>query len=173
MIYTFDEIEIIDKVFAIAHAMTECRYWIDMEETDNYLTEHDVKEGRLGFLPIHWNYIGNLIEEMFSWSLSYDKYTGNMGDVVADGFYSGGLTPKKVRDMFHNDPLKAVSEPEYTGSHIGSPYTFYEGQFLDPEDLMDYLRKTNDHDLDIDEVEKIFKIGDYKELREEEDEEVA
>ena len=96
-----------------------------------------------------------------------------MGDVVADGFYSGDLTPKKIRDMFHKDPLKAVSEPEYTGSHFGSPYTFYEGQFLDPEGLLDYLRSTNDHDLDIDEVEKVFKIGDYKELREEEDEEVA
>ena len=75
--------------------------------------------------------------------------------------------------MFHKDPLKAVSEPESTGSHFGSPYTFYEGQFLDPEGLLDYLRSTNDHDLDIDEVEKVFKIGDYKELREEEDEEVA
>ena len=49
MTYTIDEKVIIDKVFAIAHAMTECRYWIDMEETENYLTEHDVKEGRLGF----------------------------------------------------------------------------------------------------------------------------
>ena len=173
MTYTIDEKVIIDKVFAIAHAMTECRYWIDMEETENYLTEHDVKEGRLGFLPIHWDYIGDLIEEMFSWSLSYDKYTGNMGDVVADGFYSSGLTPKKIRDMFHNDPLKAVSEPEYVGGHFDSPYSFNEGQFLDPDGLLDYLRKTNDHDLDIDEVEKVFKIGDYKELREEDNEEVA
>ena len=173
MTYTIDEKVIIDKVFAIAHAMTECRYWIDMEETQNYLTEHDVKEGRLGFLPIHTEYIGDLIEEMFSWALSYDKYTGNMGDIVADNFYSYDLTPKKVRDMFHNDPLKAVSEPEYVGGHFDSPYSFDEGQFLDPEGLLDYLRKNNDHDLDIDEVEKIFKIGHYIELREEEDEEVA
>ena len=173
MTYTIDKEEIIDKVFAISHAMTECRYWIDMEETNNYLTEHDVKEGRLGFLPIHVDYIGNLIEEMFSWSIKYDKYTGNMGDVVADGFYSGDLTPEKIRDMFHKDPLKAVSKPEYTGGYFDSPYTFNEGQFLDPEGLLDYLRSTNDHDLDIDEVEKVFKIGDYKELREEDNEEEA
>ena len=168
MKYTYDEMETIDKVFAIAHALTECRYWIEMEETENYLTEHDVKNGRLGFLPIHVDYIGDLIEEMFRWSLDYDKYTGDIGDIVAKDFY-GELTPSKIRDMFLGDPLKAVSEPEYTGRYFGSAYSFDEGQFLDPEGLLDYLRKTHDHDLDIDEVEKVFKIGHYIELRDDDE----
>ena len=34
---------------------------------------------------------------------------------------------------------------------------------------MDYLRKTHDHDLDIDEVEKVFKIGHYIELRDDDE----
>lgn len=168
MKYTYDEIETIDKVFAIAHAFTECRHWIEMEETDNYLTEYNVKKGLLGFLPIHVDYIGDLIEEMLRWSLDYDKYTGDIGDIVAKDFY-GELTPSKIRDMFHNDPIKSVSEPRYTGRHFGSAYTFDEGQFLDPDGLLSYLWATNDHDLDLDEVQRLFKIGTQIDLRDDDE----
>ena len=168
MKYTYDEIETIDKVFAIAHAFTECRHWIEMEETDNYLTEYNVKKGLLGFLPIHVDYIGDLIEEMLRWSLDYDKYTGDIGDIVAKDFY-GELTPSKIRDMSHNDPIKSVSEPRYTGRHFGSAYTFDEGQFLDPDGLLSYLWATNDHDLDLDEVQRLFKIGTQIDLRDDDE----
>ena len=69
--------------------------------------------------------------------------------------------------------LVVLRKGKYTGGYFDSPYTFNEGQFLDPDGLLDYLRKTNDHDLDIDAVEKVFKIGTYAELREEDNEEVA
>ena len=54
-------------------------------------------------------------------------------------FTSGDLTPQKLEICFIKTHLNDISEPEYTGSHFGSPYTFYEGQFLDPEGLLDYL----------------------------------
>lgn len=161
--------KIIDKVCAITHALVECRFWFDMEEEHNYLHKEAVQEGRVGFLTIHRLYVSDLIEEMFSWSYRYTKCTGQLGDIVVDSFYNDELSPEKIREKFLANPLKAVSEPKYTGRSLGSPYTFAEDQFIDPDGLLTYLNECFDHGLDVDEVEKIFKIGAYLEDREEEE----
>ena len=161
--------KIIDKVCAITHALVECRFWFDMEEEHNYLHKEAVQEGRVGFLTIHRLYVSDLIEEMFSWSYRYTKCTGQLGDIVGDSFYNDGLFPEKIREKFLANPLKAVSEPKYTGRSLGSPYTFAKDQFIDPDGLLTYLNECFDHGLDVDEVEKIFKIGAYLEDREEEE----
>ena len=74
------------KVYGITIGLYECRYWIDNEEDNNYLTEHDIKGNVASFNMMDYtisDYVAGLIEEMFSFSLSYDKYTGSMDDIVA------------------------------------------------------------------------------------------
>ena len=169
--------KIIDKVCAITHALVECRFWFDMEEEHNYLHRKAVQEGKVGFLTIHRLYISDLIEEMFSWAYRYTKYSGELGDIVVDSFYNEEFSPdkikrnspEKIREKFLANPLLAVSEPRYTGRSLGSHFTFDEGQFIDPDGLLAYLNGCSDHGLDVDEVERVFKIGAYLEDREEEE----
>jgi protein involved in sex pheromone biosynthesis len=165
---TTEEKNIIMKVYGITLGLMECRYWIDCEEENNYLTEHDINEGNVAtFNMVHYTvseYVANLIEEMFSFSLSYDKYTGNMDDIVA-----GNICPFQSSKDFRANPLKAVSEPEYSSWGKG----WDEGQYLDPDSLIHYLEQTSEHGLDIDQVSKIFKIGEYAWEREATKEELA
>ena len=160
--YSLEERDIIEKVYGITIGLMECRYWIDCEEENNYLTEHSIKEGNVAsFNLMSWSisdYVAELIEEMFSFSLSYDKYTGNMDDIV-----KSSICPIQSLKDFRANPLKAVSEPEYGRWSKG----WDEGQYLDPDSLIHYLEQTSDHGLDIDQVSKIFKIGEYEEEREE------
>ena len=159
---------IIMKVYGIALALYECRYWIDCEEENNYLTKHDINAGHVAtFNMVHYTiaeYVADLIEEMFSFSLSYDKYTGNMDDIVASN-----ICPFQARKDFKNNLLKAVSEPEYQRWSKA----WDEGQYLDPDSLIHYLERTTDHGLDIKEVSKIFKIGEYEWEREATQEELV
>ena len=153
---TTEEKNIIMKVYGITIGLYECRYWIDCEEENNYLTEHDINEGNVAsFNMMHYTiseYVAGLIEEMFSFSLSYDKYTGSMDDIV-----TSNLCPSQSQKDFRANPLKAVSEPEYGRWSKG----WDEGQYLDPDSLIHYLERTSDHGLDIDQVSKLFKIGEY------------
>jgi hypothetical protein len=152
---------IIMKVYGIALGLNECRYWIDCEEENNYLTKHDINTGGVAsFNMVHYTiaeYVADLIEEMFSFSLKYDKYTGEMDDIV-----TSNMCPFEALKDFKDNPLKAVSEPKY-GRWEKS---WGEGQYLDPDSLIHYLEQTSDHGLDIEKVSKIFKIGEYEWERE-------
>jgi len=165
--YSAEERNIIMKVYGITIGLYECRYWIDCEEEHNYLTEHDIKEGNVAsFNMMHYTiseYVAELIEEMFSFAISYDKYTGNMDDIV-----SSNICPFQARKDFKDNLFKAVSEPEYGRWSKG----WDEGQYLDPDGLIHYLEQTSDHGLDIDQVSKIFKIGEYAWEREATEEEI-
>ena len=166
--YSVEERNIIMKVYGITIGLYECRYWIECEEEHNYLTEHDINEGNVAsFNMMHYTiseYVAELIEEMFSFSLSYDKYTGSMDDIVASN-----ICPFQARKDIKNNLFKFVSEPEY-GRWSKS---WSEGQYLDPDSLIHYLEQTSDHGLDIDQVSKLFKIGEYAWEREATEEELA
>ena len=165
---TTEEKNIIMKVYGITLGLYECRYWIENEEENNYLTKYDINEGHVAsFNMMDYtisDYVADLIEEMFSFSLSYDKYTGNMDDIVA-----GNICPFQARKDFKDNLFKAVSEPEYGRWSKG----WDEGQYLDPDGLIHYLERTSDHGLDIDQVSKLFKIGEYAWEREATEEELA
>ena len=155
------------KVFAIGHALMECRYWHEVAYTDgnNYLTEENVLEGRLGFRWKDTVYISGLIEEMFCWTYNYNTYEGSMSDVVKDDWYS--VHEKALEDIaktFIEDPWLAVSERGYDG--------WEDNQYIDSNSLLEYLKNNIEHDLDIEEVSKIFAIGEYEYLRDEEDDQV-
>ena len=152
------------KVFAIGHALMECRYWHEVAYTDskNYLTEENVKEGRLGFRWKDTEYISNLIEEMFCWTYNYNTYEGSMSDIVKDDWYSESL--EDIAKTFIDKPWVAVSEKGYDG--------WEDDQYIDSSSLLGYLASNIEHDLDIEEVSKIFAIGEYEYLRDEEDEQV-
>ncbi len=152
------------KVFAIGHALMECRYWHEVAYTDgnNYLTEENVKEGRLGFRWKDTEYISNLIEEMFCWTYNYNTYEGSMSDIVKDNWYSESL--ENIAKTFIDQPLVAVSEKGYDG--------WEDDQYIDSNGLLGYLASNIEHDLDLEEVSKIFAIGEYEYLRDEEDEQV-
>ena len=66
MKYTYDEIETIDKVFAIAHAFTECRHWIEMEETDNYLKGIDSNQKNLLFCRLFVGFLSSEVTDIIS-----------------------------------------------------------------------------------------------------------
>ena len=152
------------KVFAIGHALMECRYWHEVAYTDskNYLTEENVKEGRLGFRWKDTEYISNLIEEMFCWTYNYNTYEGSMSDIVKDDWYSESL--ESIAKTFIDQPLVAVSEKGYDD--------WEDDQYIDSNGLLGYLTSNIEHDLDLEEVSKIFAIGEYDYLRDEEDEQV-
>ena len=152
------------KVFAIGHALMECRYWHEVAYTDgnNYLTEENVKEGRLGFRWKDTEYISNLIEEMFCWTYNYNTYEGSMSDIVKDDWYSESL--ESIAKTFIDQPLVAVSEKGYDD--------WEDDQYIDSNGLLGYLASNIEHDLDLEEVSKIFAIGEYEYLRDEEDEQV-
>ena len=155
------------KVFAIGHALMECRYWHEVAYTDskNYLTEENVKEGRLGFRWKDTEYISKLIEEMFCWSYDFNTYQGSMSDIVKDDWYSAHVPPlDDIAKTFINKPLVAVSEKGYDG--------WEDDQYIDSNSLLEYLENNIEHDLNIEEVSKIFAIGEYEYLRDEEDEQV-
>ena len=152
------------KVFAIGHALMECRYWHEVAYTDgnNYLTEENVKEGKLGFRWKDTEYISNLIEEMFCWTYNYNTYEGSMSDIVKDDWYSESL--ESIAKTFIDQPLVAVSEKGYDD--------WEDDQYIDSNGLLGYLASNIEHDLDLEEVSKIFAIGEYEYLRDEEDEQV-
>lgn len=166
--YSVDERNIIMKVYGITLGLYECRYWIENEEDNNYLTKHDINEGHVAtFNMVHYtisDYVADLIEEMFSFSLSYDKYTGSMDDIVASN-----ICPFQAKIDLKDNLFKFVSEPEYSSWGKG----WDEGQYLDPDGLIHYLERTSDHGLDIDQVSKLFKIGEYEWEREATKEELA
>ena len=58
----------------------------------------------------------------------------------------------------------AVSERGYDG--------WEDDQYIDSNGLLGYLASNIEHDLDLEEVSKIFAIGEYEYLRDEEDEQV-
>ena len=152
------------KVFAIGHALMECRYWHEVAYTDgnNYLTKENVKEGRLGFRWKDTEYISGLIEEMFCWTYNYNTYEGSMSDIVKDDWYSESL--ESIAKTFIDQPLVAVSEKGYDD--------WEDDQYIDSNGLLGYLASNIEHDLDLEEVSKIFAIGEYEYLRDEEDEQV-
>ena len=152
------------KVFAIGHALMECRYWHEVAYTDgnNYLTEENVLEGRLGFRWKDTVYISSLIEEMFCWTYNYNTYEGSMSDLVKDDWYSESL--EDIAKTFINKPRVAVSEKGYDG--------WEDYQYIDSSNLLEYLASNIEHGLDLEEVSKIFAIGEYEYLRDEEDEQV-
>ncbi len=162
-----DERNIILKVWAISLGLMECRYWIECEEDNNYLTKHSISEGNVATFNMTnytiTEYVADLIEEMFSFSHSYDKYTGNMDDIVASS-----ICPYESKKHFMDDPFKAVSEPEYSTWGM----SWGEGQYLDPDGLIYYLERSVDHGLDIEKVSKLFKIGEYAWEREATEEEI-
>ena len=166
--YSTKERNIIMKVYGITLGLMECRYWIDCEEEHNYLTKHDINEGNVAtFNMVHYTvseYVAELIEEMFSYCLSYEKYTGSMDDIVASN-----ICPFQAKKDLKNNLFKFVSEPKYGRYEKG----WDEGQYLDPESLLDFLHGTLNHGLDIDQVSKIFKIGEYAWEREATKEEIA
>ena len=152
------------KVFAIGHALMECRYWHEVAYTDgnNYLTEENVLEGNICFRPRDAEYISNLIEEMFCWTYNYNTYEGSMSDIVKDDWYSESL--ESIAKTFIDQPLVAVSEKGYDD--------WEDDQYIDSNGLLGYLASNIEHDLDLEEVSKIFAIGEYEYLRDEEDEQV-
>lgn len=160
--YTDREKSIMVGVYAIASVIGECRYWIENEESENYLTEENVRSGRacsFVHLPrlISYEvseYASGFVEEAFRWSLDYDKYTGNIGDVVSSRVAWDGHESWK---NFVKNPLKAVCNPTY--SRWG--YEFDEGELISGDRLIDFIHEVEGHDLDLDEVEKFFKIGEY------------
>ena len=161
------------RIFAIGNALTECRYWheVSYEEGDNYLTKKNVLKNRLGFRWQDCEYIAEFIEEMFSWSYHYHTYEGSMTDVVSSNWYHD----KSLQDIlvtFVEKPWLAVSEPKYVHNNYLDHYEWEDDQFINPDGLLNYLKATNDHGLDLEEVSKIFAIGEYEYLRDEEDEQV-
>lgn len=164
--YTVEERNIILKVYAIALGLMECRYWHETEETSNYLTQHDVEEGHIATFNLVSDsisdYVSTWIEEMFCFSQHYEMYEGSMTDIVNGNFDS----VREACNHFLDNPTLAVSKPKYVGGW-SDKYEWAEGQYLDPEGLLHYLERTIDHDLDIEEVSKLFQIGDYEYLREE------
>ena len=152
------------KVFAIGHALMECRYWHEVAYTDgnNYLTKENVLEGNICFRPQDAEYISDLIEEMFCWTYNYNTYEGSMSDIVKDDWYSESL--EDIAKTFIDKPWVAVSEKGYDG--------WEDNQYIDSNSLLGYLASNIEHDLDLEEVSKIFAIGEYEYLRDEENEQV-
>jgi len=103
-----------------------------------------------------------LIEEMFCWTYNYNTYEGSMSDIVKDDWYSESL--ESIAKTFIDQPLVAVSEKGYDD--------WEDDQYIDSNGLLGYLASNIEHDLDLEEVSKIFAIGEYEYLRDEEDEQV-
>ena len=85
-----------------------------------------------------------------------------MSDMVKDDWYSESL--ENIAKTFIDQPLVAVSEKGYDD--------WEDDQYIDSNGLLGYLASNIEHDLDLEEVSKIFAIGEYEYLRDEEDEQV-
>ena len=161
-----EQFEIKQKVFCIAHTMQECRYWHDTEQDENYLHSEGVEY--VGFHSSHKPYISKIIDELFSYITHEHNYGYDLSYVVCDNSNDWHI-PSEVFTKFLQSPLVAVSEPKYTGGY-SSKYEFEEGSYISPDALLDYLKSCDSHGLDLDEVSKIFAIGDYEHLREDQQE---
>jgi hypothetical protein len=85
-----------------------------------------------------------------------------MSDVVKDDWYSESL--EDIAKTFIDKPWVAVSEKGYDG--------WEDNQYIDSRSLLGYLENNIEHGLDLEEVSKIFAIGEYEYLRDEDVEQV-
>ena len=159
-------LEIKEKVFCIATVMQECKYWHDTEQEENYLNEHEV-DNIASFFRIHRPYITEIIEEVFCYMNNESKYGYDLSYIV-NGDSNGWHIATEVYSTFINNPISAVSEPKYVGGY-SSKYEFEPFSYIAPDALLDYLKNNVSHGLDIDEVSKVFAIGDYEYLRQPEE----
>jgi Rad3-related DNA helicase len=136
--------ELADKMFAIANVLWECDYWINGEQTYNYLNKDSVLKRVVGFDPDQLEYISDFVDEAFAWSLKRDRYEVDIAGIVDfghDGTYA-------ARKLFQSDPEKAAQE-----------------FFPEPEAICDFLKETDNHDLDLNQVAEIFG-EDFEDLAE-------
>ena len=136
--------ELTDKMFAIANVLWECDYWINGEQTDVYLNKDTVLTGRVGFDPDQLEYISEFVDEAFAWALKRDRYEVDIAGIVDfehDGIY-------EARKLFQSDPEKAA-----------------QNCFPEPEAICDFLKETENHGLDLNQVAKIFG-EDFEDLAE-------
>ena len=97
-------------------------------------------------------------ESKYGYDLSY----------IVNGDSNGWDIATEVYSTFINNPISAVSEPKYVGGY-SSKYEFEPFSYISPDALLDYLKKNDSHGLDVNEVSKVFAIGEYEYLREPEE----
>jgi len=136
--------ELTDKMFAIANVLWECDHWINCDQTYNYLNKDTVLRGGVGFDRDQLEYISEFVDEAFAWALKRDRYEVDIAGIVDfghDGIY-------EARKLFQSDPEKAA-----------------QNCFPEPEAICDFLKETENHGLDLNQVAKIFG-EDFEDLAE-------